>query len=59
MCARRHKLDMLSLNESIWFILFLLLLLYYIDEPVLRAMRHLFNNRFMKAKRLFERDAKT
>ncbi|KAI9497886.1 hypothetical protein BDB00DRAFT_802371 [Zychaea mexicana] len=29
------------------------------DEPVLRAMRHLFNNRFMKAKRLFEREAKT
>ncbi|KAI7853457.1 hypothetical protein BDC45DRAFT_442468 [Circinella umbellata] len=29
------------------------------DEPVLRAMRHLFNNRFMKAKRLFEQDAKT
>lgn len=28
------------------------------DEPVLRAVRHLFNNRFMKAKKLFEREAK-
>ncbi|KAI8376318.1 uncharacterized protein BYT42DRAFT_498959 [Radiomyces spectabilis] len=27
------------------------------DEPVLRAIRHLFNNRFMKAKKLFERYA--
>ncbi|KAI9313894.1 hypothetical protein BX666DRAFT_1863708 [Dichotomocladium elegans] len=27
------------------------------DEPVLRAVRHLFNNRFMKAKRLFEQEA--
>ncbi|KAI8062096.1 hypothetical protein BC940DRAFT_309529 [Gongronella butleri] len=25
------------------------------DEPVLRAVRHLFNNRFMRAKKLFER----
>ncbi|KAL1932384.1 hypothetical protein VTP01DRAFT_9440 [Rhizomucor pusillus] len=29
------------------------------DEPVLRAVRHLFNNRFMKAKKLFEREAKS
>lgn len=29
-----------------------------IDEPILRAIRHLFNNRFMKAKRLFEQNAK-
>lgn len=28
-----------------------------IDEPVLRAMHHLFSNRFMKAKRLFEQQA--
>ncbi|KAL0094271.1 hypothetical protein F4703DRAFT_1817470 [Phycomyces blakesleeanus] len=27
------------------------------DEPMLRAIRHLFNNRFMKAKRLFEKQA--
>jgi hypothetical protein len=27
------------------------------DEPVLRAIHHLFNNRFMKAKRLFEQQA--
>ncbi|KAF7721417.1 hypothetical protein EC973_004703 [Apophysomyces ossiformis] len=27
------------------------------DEPVLRAIHHLFNNRFMKAKRLFETEA--
>lgn len=27
------------------------------DEPVLRAVRHLFNNRFMKAKKLFEQQA--
>ncbi|KAG1452521.1 hypothetical protein G6F46_009403 [Rhizopus delemar] len=27
------------------------------DEPILRAIRHLFNNRFMKAKRLFENQA--
>ncbi|CAO3632473.1 unnamed protein product [Cunninghamella echinulata] len=27
------------------------------DEPVLRAVRHLFNNRFMKAKKLFEKYA--
>jgi hypothetical protein len=30
-----------------------------IDEPVLRAIRHLFNNRFMKAKKLFEKEAET
>lgn len=30
-----------------------------IDEPVLRAIRHLFNNRFMKAKKLFEKQAET
>lgn len=29
------------------------------DEPVLRAIRHLFNNRFMKAKKLFEKQAET
>ncbi|CEP18575.1 hypothetical protein [Parasitella parasitica] len=29
------------------------------DEPVLRAIRHLFNNRFMKAKKLFEKKAET
>ncbi|OBZ85480.1 Tetratricopeptide repeat protein 39C [Choanephora cucurbitarum] len=29
------------------------------DEPILRAIRHLFNNRFMKAKRLFEKQAET
>ncbi|KAI8380334.1 hypothetical protein BD560DRAFT_324222 [Blakeslea trispora] len=29
------------------------------DEPILRAIRHLFNNRFMKAKRLFEKEAET
>ncbi|KAI7891290.1 uncharacterized protein EV154DRAFT_551637 [Mucor mucedo] len=29
------------------------------DEPVLRAVRHLFNNRFMKAKKLFEKQAET
>ncbi|CAO3702016.1 unnamed protein product [Rhizopus stolonifer] len=27
------------------------------DEPILRAIRHLFNNRFMKAKKLFENQA--
>ncbi|KAI9281489.1 hypothetical protein BY458DRAFT_498760 [Sporodiniella umbellata] len=27
------------------------------DEPILRAVRHLFNNRFMKAKKLFENQA--
>ncbi|KAI8983038.1 hypothetical protein BDB01DRAFT_792151 [Pilobolus umbonatus] len=27
------------------------------DEPALRAIRHLFNNRFMRAKRLFEKKA--
>ncbi|KAG1180011.1 hypothetical protein G6F70_000860 [Rhizopus microsporus] len=27
------------------------------DEPVLRAVRHLFNNRFMRAKKLFEQQA--
>lgn len=30
-----------------------------LDEPVLRAIRHLFNNRFMKAKKLFEKQAET
>lgn len=29
----------------------------WVDEPVLRAIRHLFNNRFMKAKVLFEKYA--
>ncbi|KAG1078383.1 hypothetical protein G6F42_024291 [Rhizopus arrhizus] len=29
------------------------------DEPVLRAMHHLFSNRFMKAKRLFEQQAQS
>ncbi|KAI8047397.1 uncharacterized protein B0P05DRAFT_481711 [Gilbertella persicaria] len=29
------------------------------DEPILRAIRHLFNNRFMKAKKLFEKQAET
>ncbi|KAI7905050.1 uncharacterized protein BX663DRAFT_501515 [Cokeromyces recurvatus] len=29
------------------------------DEPVLRAVRHLFNNRFMKAKKLFEKQAES
>ncbi|KAI9470662.1 MAG: hypothetical protein EXX96DRAFT_622869 [Benjaminiella poitrasii] len=29
------------------------------DEPVLRAIRHLFNNRFMKAKKLFEKQAES
>jgi hypothetical protein len=27
------------------------------DEPVLRAIHHLFNNRFMKAKRIFEQNS--
>jgi hypothetical protein len=30
-----------------------------IDEPVLRAIHHLFNNRFMKAKKIFEQQAKS
>lgn len=28
-----------------------------LDEPVLRAIRHLFNNRFMKAKTIFEKQS--
>lgn len=33
--------------------------LCWIDEPVLLGMAHLFNNRFMKAKKLFESEADT
>lgn len=29
------------------------------DEPVLEGMAHLFNNRFMKAKKVFESEADT
>jgi hypothetical protein len=42
---------MLTLEEHIF------ILLYYIDEPVREGMKYLFDNKFMKAKAVFQTKA--